>query len=476
MANRLQRVLAMDEAMKARDEPKAGMHNVVNADGSVTQIPYMEDKRGRRTVMTREGPRVIRGHEGKNLPGDAIGEGLRNVLGGLFGKGGVPGGTPPFVPAGEDYFDMSELGPKSKTALSPFKMPDGSIVIQQTVTDAQGNPTIQFLDPNTGQQIGSSISPISETPNAPIQTPAQPPPGDAAPTVNPSKNKFGSVPKALTQQEQMINDFLPNNVSVDGRPGTTLATPEQRRQARERANRPARQLDLELLEYLTPDERDEYRNRNTTSERFKSLDTKARVNKRKGKVVEPSYEEKEKIKKDAKRRLDLQEGSASRKSSLEQARRLLGAFEGKEDDLEYFELKKVESGAGRTIASYIPGTYSPQGKFDEELDAFAEVAARQMLKAMGEVRPTNEDVEGAKKAVFGIGKDERTNERLLKKYIEEQGALEAEAMELNTKQSTSAKAPASDLTFIPEEKRADAAKALKDGTATLEQLREMYPQ
>ena len=99
-----------------------------------------------------------------------------------------------------------------------------------------------------------------------------------------------------------------------------------------------------------------------------------------------------------------------------------------------------------------------------------------MLKAMGEVRPTNEDVEGAKKAVFGIGKDERTNERLLKKYIEEQGALEAEAMELNTKQSTSAKAPASDLTFIPEEKRADAAKALKDGTATLEQLREMYPQ
>lgn len=118
-------------------------------------------------------------------------------------------------------------------------------------------------------------------------------------------------------------------------------------------------------------------------------------------------------------------------------------------------------------ASYIPGVYTPQGQFDEELDAFAEVAARQMLKAMGEVRPTNEDVEGAKKAVFGIGKDERTNKRLLEKYIAEQEALESEATELNTKQFTSAP----NLDFLPEEERKEAAQAIKDGIVTIEELR-----
>lgn len=329
MANRLERILAMDEAMKARNAPKAGMQQIVNADGTVTEIPYMEDRRGRRTVMTASGPKVMRGFEGKNLPGEGVGKAVRNVLGGLFGKGGVPGGTPPFVPAKEDYFDMSGVGSKGKTALNRVEMGDGSILLQETVTDAAGNPTVRFIDPNTGEQIGETINTGLGMPAASVQSSVQPPSGNAAPTVNTGRNRFGAAPKVLTQEEQMINDFLPNNVSVDGRAGTALATPEQRRQARERANRPARQLDLELLEYLTPDERDEYRNRNTTNERFKILDTKARVKKTKGEVVEPTFLEKEEIKKDAKRRLDLQEGGASRKSSLEQAKRFLGAFEGK---------------------------------------------------------------------------------------------------------------------------------------------------
>jgi uncharacterized protein (UPF0210 family) len=81
-----------------------------------------------------------------------------------------------------------------------------------------------------------------------------------------------------------------------------------------------------------------------------------------------------------------------------------------------------------------------------------------MLKAMGEVRPTDNDVIGAKKAVFGIGKDERTNIRLLKKYIAEQRALEIEATEF-------------DLSFLPVGEREEAAQAIKDGKVTIEQLR-----
>lgn len=277
MANRLQRVLAMDEAMKARNAPKAGVHKVVNADGTVTEIPYMEDKRGRRTVMTREGPRVIRGHEGKNLPGDAIGKGLRNVLGGLFGKGGVPGGTPPFVPAGEDYFDMSKLGPKSKTSLSRFEMPDGSMAIQQTVIDAQGNPTIRFLDPSTGQQIGSAISPISETPNALIQTPAQPP-GNAAPAVNTAKNRFEATVNPLNATEQKIEDYLPEGVSVDGRAGTTKATTAQRQAARVAADKkPIKRADVDYSAalLLSDSESKRYMSGTLSDEDFRKLHNKA---------------------------------------------------------------------------------------------------------------------------------------------------------------------------------------------------------
>ena len=42
---------------------------------------------------------------------------------------------------------------------------------------------------------------------------------------------------------------------------------------------------------------------------------------------------------------------------------------------------------------------------------------------MGETRPTNEDVEGAKNALFGVGKDESTNIRLLENYITQQEQL-----------------------------------------------------
>ena len=502
MANQLEEIMKIANAGKQLNAPKKGMQDVVNADGTTTSIPYMEDRFGRRTVMTREGPQVIPGFEGKDVYGDLGGQ-IGNLLGGMINKGrlgrqeriaeksvaeqqmAAPTFVGPPVPSNQaelqkardrmnfkmpkekiNYFDMGGVG-KKKAALSRVEMGDGSILLQESSTDAQGNSTIRFIDPNSGTQIGQTITTGLGMPKASVQNVEQSSSSNVSPTVNTGRNRFGAAPKVLTQEEQMINDFLPNNVSVDGRAGTTLATPEQRRQARERANRPARQLDLELLEYLSPDERDEYRNRNTTNERFKILDTKARVKKTKGEVVEPTFIEKEEIKKDAKRRLDLQEGGASRKSSLEQAKRFLGAFEGNKTDLEYFNLDELDSGAGRAGASYIPGVYTSQGQFDEELDAFSEVAARQMLKAMGEVRPTNEDVEGAKKAVFGIGKDERTNKRLLEKYIAEQEALESEATELNTKQFTSAP----NLDFLPEEERKEAAQAIKDGIVTIEELR-----
>ena len=51
------------------------------------------------------------------------------------------------------------------------------------------------------------------------------------------------------------------------------------------------------------------------------------------------------------------------------------------------------SGVGRQASNFAPiGVWTDQGEFDELFNAFAEVAAREKLKASGEVRPTDADV------------------------------------------------------------------------------------
>jgi len=88
------------------------------------------------------------------------------------------------------------------------------------------------------------------------------------------------------------------------------------------------------------------------------------------------------------------------------------------------------SGAGRRAASFIPGVFTSQGQFDEEFNAFAEVAARQQLKASGETRPTDADVQGMKQAMFGLGRDEAVNVQLLSDFISDQNAQDSELDQL----------------------------------------------
>ena len=86
MANQLEEIMKIANAGKQLNAPKKGMQDVVNADGTTTSIPYMEDRFGRRTVMTREGPQVIPGFEGKDVYGDLGGQ-IGNLLGGMINKG-----------------------------------------------------------------------------------------------------------------------------------------------------------------------------------------------------------------------------------------------------------------------------------------------------------------------------------------------------------------------------------------------------
>jgi hypothetical protein len=94
------------------------------------------------------------------------------------------------------------------------------------------------------------------------------------------------------------------------------------------------------------------------------------------------------------------------------------------------ETGEAFSGAGRRAATFIPGVFTSQGEFDEEFNAFAEVAARQQLKASGETRPTDADVQGMKNAMFGLGRDEDVNVQLLGDFIKDQLAQTQELDQL----------------------------------------------
>ena len=129
--------------------------------------------------------------------------------------------------------------------------------------------------------------------------------------------------------------------------------------------------------------------------------------------------------------LDIQRGNIKRLGTLS------GTSSGRASSIKKatkfklaLERGEALSGAGRKGASFIPGVFTSQGQFDEEFNAFSEVAARQQLKASGETRPTDADVQGMKQAMFGIGRDEAVNVQLLSDFINDQNAQDNELDQL----------------------------------------------
>lgn len=143
----------------------------------------------------------------------------------------------------------------------------------------------------------------------------------------------------------------------------------------------------------------------------------------------------------------LRTSRAGRQLSIKKAKRFLDLFKN----------RNMKSGAGRSAARYLPGVYTDQGKLDEEFGSFAEVAARQALKASGEIRPTDADVVGMKRAMFGIGRDESVNMILLEDYLEQQELDAEEFKALKAGKSPIRPQPAAEKT--PDEQALDWAKA-----------------
>ncbi len=123
----------------------------------------------------------------------------------------------------------------------------------------------------------------------------------------------------------------------------------------------------------------------------------------------PAAEQKQTLTANINRLKVLKEGEKASQATIRKAKRFKKAF-----------TSGTESGATRSAWSIVPGVFTDQAGFDEQFNAFAEVAARQTLKASGETRPTDKDVEGMKRAMFGVGRDESTNIKLLEDYIASQ--------------------------------------------------------
>ena len=92
MANRLQRIMAMDQMIQNRNMPQQGMQSIFNpTTGTFVNVPFQTDPnfKGRRTVMTPSGPQALPGFQGQENPYRALGRGVRNLLGNLFDRGSL---------------------------------------------------------------------------------------------------------------------------------------------------------------------------------------------------------------------------------------------------------------------------------------------------------------------------------------------------------------------------------------------------
>jgi hypothetical protein len=82
---------------------------------------------------------------------------------------------------------------------------------------------------------------------------------------------------------------------------------------------------------------------------------------------------------------------------------------------------ELDTGPGSKMAGEVGAFFdTEESTYKQRLDSLAEKAARSQLKANGEVRPTDADVEGMKKAMFNLGNTEAANVKKLKDFVKQQ--------------------------------------------------------
>jgi len=115
---------------------------------------------------------------------------------------------------------------------------------------------------------------------------------------------------------------------------------------------------------------------------------------------------------------------AERFSTLEEQRpNSMASIEEANFLIKELEKGNISTGPGSKLAGNVGAFFdTDESNLKERLDSLAEKAARAQLKANGETRPTDADVEGMKTAMFNLGNTETTNIGKLKDFIKQQEA------------------------------------------------------
>ena len=236
MANRLQRIMAMDQMIQNRNMPQIGTQNIFDpTSGKFVSVPFQTDPnfKGRKTVMTPSGPQVLPGFEGVENPYRQLGRGVRNLLGNLFDRGSL-----------RREERKREQGMEQADQMLDTMDPS---VLQRPE-----------FDPVPDNQ--ARIDELQERINRPIMRGPAP-----LPTFDVSRVR-GQTAK-LSQEDKNIENFLPAGVTSDGRivngQTTTKATREQLRKALQDRR------SLEGVDQRTKDLRGEFR---TATDQFSKID------------------------------------------------------------------------------------------------------------------------------------------------------------------------------------------------------------
>lgn len=108
---------------------------------------------------------------------------------------------------------------------------------------------------------------------------------------------------------------------------------------------------------------------------------------------------------------ELESSIPNRNAQIEEAKTLINLIQGGD----------LSTGPGSKLAGSIGSFFgTEESSYKERLDSLAEKAARAQLKANGETRPTDADVEGMKRAMFNLGNTEETNIKKLQDFIKAQ--------------------------------------------------------
>lgn len=98
------------------------------------------------------------------------------------------------------------------------------------------------------------------------------------------------------------------------------------------------------------------------------------------------------------------------------------------------EKGNIGTGPGSALAGTVGSFFNTEeSSLKERLDSLAEKAARAQLKANGETRPTDADVEGMKRAMFNLSNTEATNMEKLQDFIKQQESGLDEYNQMKTK-------------------------------------------